>query len=108
MLRSELTISEAHLWSGIKAKQTGARFRRQVPVGIWIADFASFDPMLVVEVDDQSHDWRDESKRTRDIEAAGFAILRFTNKEIATDINDAITAVQYWVEELRAHQTPPQ
>lgn len=107
-LRTELTISEAHLWDGIRGKATGARFRRQVPIAHWIADFASLDPRLVVEVDDPSHDMRDESVRTTSIEAAGFAIVRFTNEEIARDVHAAVSTIEYWVEYLRAHGRPPE
>jgi very-short-patch-repair endonuclease len=71
-------------------------------------DFASFNPRLVIEVDDPSHDWGDETERTRYLEAAGFAVLRFTNKEIATDIDMAIRAVEYWVETLRSTGRPPE
>jgi very-short-patch-repair endonuclease len=106
--RRQLTISEARLWSGIKSGATGARFRRQVPIGKWIADFASLTPKLVVEVDDPSHDLRDETARTLDIETAGFAILRFTNHEIATEVHAAISTIEYWVEFLRRYGQPPE
>jgi len=102
----EMTISEAALWDGIRRKQTGARFRRQVPIGIWIADFASFSPKLVIEVDDESHDLRDETERTHDIESRGFTILRFDNEEIAQHPDDAVDTVRTWVEALRAGRDP--
>lgn len=108
MLREELTISEARLWSGLKNRATRARFRRQVPIGIWIADFASFDPRLVIEVDDPSHDWGDETERTAYLEARGFAVLRFTNKDVATEISDVIATIEYWVETLRETGKPPE
>lgn len=51
-----MTISEARLWVAIRGGLVGARFRRQVPIGYWVADFASLNPRLVIEVDDTSHD----------------------------------------------------
>jgi hypothetical protein len=66
-----MTISEAALWRGISRRQTGARFRRQVPIGEWIADFACFDPKLVIEVDGESHDWRMTADRLH--RSAGFS-----------------------------------
>ena len=108
MLRSELTVSEAALWAGIKSRAAGARFRRQVPIGIWIVDFASLNPRLIIEVDDPSHDWREESERTGHLEALGFAVLRFTNKEIATEISFAIETVEHWIVSLRSTGKPPQ
>ncbi len=77
-----MTRYEAIVWQTIKTKKCGARFRRQVPIGPYIVDFASFDPKLVIEIDDNSHQHRDETHRTKTIESQGFAILRFWNDEI--------------------------
>ena len=106
-LRRSLTIGEADLWAGLKNRGTGARFRRQVPIGIWIADFASLDPKLVVEVDDESHDWRDETVRDRYMESVGFTVLRFTNREVSEDPNAVLRTIAYWVECLKAGSPPP-
>ena len=106
-LRNQLTISEARLWSGIKNRATGARFRRQVPIGPWIVDFACLDPKLIVEVDDESHHWRDETDRTAYLESQGFAIVRFSNHEIASDVNMAIQAISMWIDEFRATGRAP-
>ena len=102
-----MTISEARLWGAIKARQTGARFRRQVPIGRWIADFASLDPRLVVEVDDRSHDYRDESLRNEDLARHGFSIVRFDNAEVAQDLDAVFNTIVTWVDHLRIHRTPP-
>ena len=101
-----MTPSEARLWSGISRKATGARFRRQVPIGRWIVDFASYDPRLVIEVDDTSHYWRDETERTEYLKSLGFTLLRFDNREIAMGINEAIATVATWVADLRAGRDP--
>ena len=100
-LRNDLTISEARLWSGIKNRATGARFRRQVPIGPWIADFACLELKIVVEVDDSSHYWRDETDRTEYLESRDFGILRFSNHEIAAHLDFAIQAVSLWVAHVR-------
>ena len=105
-LRSELTISEARLWSAISRKQAGARFRRQVPIGRWIVDFACLDPRFVIEVDDESHYWKDETERTTFLESKGFSILRFDNVVIARELDAAFNTVQAWVEALREGRDP--
>ncbi|MCI0544865.1 MAG: DUF559 domain-containing protein [Actinobacteria bacterium] len=99
--RRHLTISEARLWGAIKGGATGARFRRQVPVGPWIVDFATLRPKLVVEVDDTSHEYRDEISRTRFIEGRGFKILRFTNREVALELPEVFNTIEGWVAALR-------
>ena len=64
-------------------RSPGARFRRQVPIGPYIVDFACFQQRLVVEIDGGQHlgDARDE---TRDawLEEHGFRVLRFWNHEV--------------------------
>jgi len=62
----------------------------------------------VIEVDDSSHHWRDESDRTEYLESLGFTILRFDNKDIATDVDLAIGAIRYWIETMRATGLPPE
>jgi very-short-patch-repair endonuclease len=105
-LRTHLTVSEARVWGAIKACQTGAKFRRQVPIGPWIADFASFHPKLVIEIDDESHDWRDETERTEYLWQQGFRVLRFRNEEVAKDLPGVFSTIENWVEILRDGADP--
>ena len=99
-LRNDMTISEARLWSGIRGGRTGARFRRQVPMGHWIADFACFDPKIVIEVDDTSHDFRDERVRTAFIESLGYRMLRFDNADVAQQVDEIIRYISAEVSRL--------
>ena len=103
-----MTVSEARLWKGTRNRSTGARFRRQVPIGHWIADFASLDPRLVIEVDDLSHELRDELVRTRYFRSQGFVILRFTNEQIAKELPEAVSRIERWVAFVRRHRTAPE
>ena len=101
-----MTISEAYLWDGLKGGAYGARFRRQVAIGIWIADFACLHPKLVIEVDDPSHDYRDEEERTLYFEREGFVIFRCTNQKVAEDVGAVLESIAYWVAELRKGNRP--
>ena len=105
-LRREMTVSEARVWQAISNRQTGARFRRQVPIGIWIVAFASLCPKLVLEIDDLSHDWRDEDDRCAYLEAAAFPVLRFTNREVAEDLPAVFNTIALWVAELNQGRRP--
>ncbi len=98
-LRRRMPVSEARLWGAIKAKKTGIRFRRQVPIGYWIADFACLAAKLVVEIDDPSHEWRDEEARTAYFESLGFEVIRFTNEMVAKDLDSVVGAIEAWVED---------
>jgi very-short-patch-repair endonuclease len=100
-LRADMTLSEKRLWMELRRKELGLRFRRQVPIGCWIVDFACFDPRIVIEVDDTSHFWKDEEVRTAYIESQGFTILRFDNREIAFELDGAIDHIRQIATELR-------
>jgi len=106
-----MTISEARVWGMIKGKRTGLKFRRQVPIGHWIADFACLNPKLVLEVDDPSHEWRDETGRTTYFESQGFDVIRFTNELVAKEPGSVLGTIEAWLED-NAHLagsagTPP-
>ena len=105
-LRLEMTGSEARVWQILKNGQCGARFRRQVPFGPWIVDFCAFHPRLVIEIDDPTHAWRDETERSAFIEASGFPMLRLTNHFVAQDLVAVYGTIRYWVEELKQGRRP--
>ena len=107
-LRRQMTVSEARLWRAIQGRAVGARFRRQVPIGHWIADFASFHPRLVIEVDDTSHEFRDESMRTEYFESQGFSMLRFDNMRVAKELPEVVGTIEAWVEHIRLHREAPE
>lgn len=92
-----MTISEASLWMGIRRRRLGVRFRRQVPIGKWIADFACLDPKIVIEVDDPSHELRDETARTEYLQRRGFLVLRYDNEEIAKQYNEVIDGIRHQI-----------
>ncbi|MBT8207765.1 MAG: endonuclease domain-containing protein [Acidimicrobiia bacterium] len=101
-LRKSMTPSEAHLWQQIRRGATGTRFRRQVPIGEWIVDFASLEVRLVLEVDGGVHNQSDETHRTHDLELRGFTVLRFTNEEVWNDVVGVAGTIAVVVDQLRS------
>ncbi len=95
-LRKNLTDAERLVWQELRRKQLGVKFRRQAPVGAYIADFLSHDAMLVIEVDGGHHGETQEydAKRTEFIEAQGFTVLRFWNAEIFENLDGVLTMVK--------------
>jgi len=66
-------------------KPLGIHFRRQAPVGIYIADFAWHAGKLVVELDGSQHaDARRayDAKRTEWLQSQGYRVLRFWNNDV--------------------------
>ncbi len=74
-----MTDGERRLWSRLRGEQLGVKFRRQHPLGTYVADFACLEPRLIVELDGSQHaDQADyDTKRDAYFEAQGFAVLRF-------------------------------
>ena len=84
-LRRDMTEAEQRLWQMLRSRQTeGYRFRRQVPIGGFIADFVCHAARLIVEIDGGQHDPSSEAEasRTRFLEAEGYRVLRFWNNEV--------------------------
>jgi very-short-patch-repair endonuclease len=95
-LRKSQTTSEGLLWSTLRAKQLcGLKFRRQHPIEPWIADFACLEKMLVVEIDGGYHDnvVEDDLKRQKHLEALGWKVIRFTDKEVEEDTEAVARAI---------------
>ena len=78
-LRRAMTDSERKLWDGLRAEQLGVKFRRQHPLGNYIADFACLAPKLIVELDGSQHEQSRSYDARRDhfFQEQGFAVLRF-------------------------------
>ena len=105
-LRRNATNAERRLWQGLRRKEVGGfRFRRQVALGGAIADFASFEARLVIEVDGATHSTDEElardAARTAALAAQGFVILRFTNDEVFHNLDGVLETVRLKLMELR-------
>ena len=79
-----MTDAERRLWSLLRGRRlAGYKFRRQLPVGPFILDFACYEHKLAIEADGGQHaDSEQDLDRTRRIEAEGWRVLRFWNNEI--------------------------
>jgi very-short-patch-repair endonuclease len=77
-MREALTPSEQRLWAVLRGGQLGVWFRRQVPLGRFIADFAAVSAGLVVEVDGGYHARRGaaDARRDRALARLGYRVLR--------------------------------
>ena len=95
-LRREMTDAERKLWSRLRGGQVrGLKFRRQMPLGGFIADFACVAARVVIEVDGGQHAEQVESDRLRSeaIEGAGYIVVRFWNDDVLTRIDDVMDEI---------------
>ncbi len=77
--RKNLTDGELAFWNAVKGSQLGCKFRRQHPIGEFIADFYCHKYLLVVEIDGEYHNDPDQKEndlyRTSEIERCGIKIV---------------------------------
>jgi very-short-patch-repair endonuclease len=97
-MRSEPTDAELRLWQILRGKRlSGYKFKRQVPIDRYIADFVCFSHRLIIEADGSQHvDSDHDHKRDSYLQSQGFQVMRFTNYDILTNdegVGEMILAV---------------
>ena len=108
-LRNQVTDVERHHWRFLRLRQLGGhRFRRQVPIGRYIADFACLEAKLVIELDGGQHQERQSHDQVRDrqIEARGFCVLRFWDNEVFRETEAVLEQIMRALEVNRPHPNP--
>lgn len=98
VLRDDMTEAEKLLWNRLSNKQLGYRFRRQHPIGSFIADFYCHKAKLVVEVDGSVHQEPEQADydigRTYEIEALEIKVIRFTNAQIEGQMTEVLERIK--------------
>jgi very-short-patch-repair endonuclease len=89
-LRRDSTDSERIIWSALRAHRlNGASFRRQKPIGPYVADFVCQATRLIIEIDGGQHFEAEQQKRDarRDafLASKGYRVLRFNNYDVMTN-----------------------
>jgi very-short-patch-repair endonuclease len=96
--RREMTQSETILWKALRHELRAYRFRRQHPIGDYIADFVCLSRRLIVEVDGGYHDTceqqDDDQMRTDYLNQMGFEVMRFKNEEVDFDVKAVISMIK--------------
>jgi very-short-patch-repair endonuclease len=116
-LRSNATEPEQTLWRALKRIPVyGSHFRRQVPIGPYVADFACLKARLLIELDGGHHSQdavaAGDEIRTRWLESEGYRVIRFWNTELTENmagVLDTVYAALYGSpqSEALALATPP-
>jgi very-short-patch-repair endonuclease len=96
--RREMTQSETILWKALRHELRAYRFRRQHPIGDYIADFVCLSRRLIVEVDGGYHDTceqqDDDQMRTDYLNQKGFEVMRFSNEDVDFDVKAVISMIK--------------
>jgi very-short-patch-repair endonuclease len=95
-LRRSETDAERKLWHFLRDRQLGGhKFRRQHPVGPYLADFACVERGLIVELDGGQHaeQQRYDARRTEFLIARGFKVIRFWDNEVLTQTSAVLESI---------------
>ena len=92
-LRRDATDAEKRLWPALRQAFPNAKFRRQSPVGPYIADFLSLRHMLIVELDGGQHTFEIDARRTAFLQREGFTVLRFWNNDALVNTEGVLTQI---------------
>jgi very-short-patch-repair endonuclease len=97
-MRAQPTDAERVLWQRLRhdIALAGSHFRRQALISSFIVDFVSRKARLVIELDGGQHNEHQEAdaRRTRLIEANGYRVLRFWNRDVFGNIDGVLTKIQ--------------
>ncbi|MDP2419552.1 MAG: DUF559 domain-containing protein [Hydrogenophaga sp.] len=97
-----MTDAERKLWSGLRGEQLGFKFRRQHPLGHYIADFACLEPKLIIELDGSQHEDNQAYDLARDafFKAQGFVVLRFPSNAPFQNLDGVLSAILHQLNSL--------
>jgi very-short-patch-repair endonuclease len=109
ILRKRSTDTERLLWRYLRIRQIeGLKFRRQEPIGNYIADFVCFESKMVIEVDGGQHTASEkDTERDAWLQSQGFKVLRFWNHEVLTNIEGVLEVIRHNCLESRNQDHPP-
>jgi very-short-patch-repair endonuclease len=95
-LRRNATDVERLMWRLLRDRRlNGIKFRRQVPIGPFVADFASIEHHLVVELDGSQHaESLSDVKRDAFLRAGGWHVLRFWNNDVMQNRNGVLERIE--------------
>jgi very-short-patch-repair endonuclease len=111
-LRRDQTPAERVLWEALRDRRLDhLKFRRQVPMDIFVLDFYCRDLKLVVELDGGIHadpaQVAHDQNRDAYLQSQGCTILRFPNEAIRTDLSNVLQKIAQAAAKLQAPRPDP-
>ncbi|VAV95018.1 hypothetical protein MNBD_ALPHA06-1874 [hydrothermal vent metagenome] len=95
-LRQKMSDAERRLWYRLRGRRLQShKFRRQVLIGPYIADFVCESAKLIIEADGGQHVEQTEADalRTAELEAFGYHVIRFWNHDILQNTEGVLTVI---------------
>jgi len=98
VLRTGETHAEAVLWEALRGRKlNGLKFRRQHPIGPFVADFCCAERRLIVELDGEIHTTQQDCDAEREalLHQAGYSVIRFANEQVLHDLPAVLDAIHH-------------
>ena len=110
-LRASAPDAERAIWQRLRDRRLdGYEFRRQHPIGRYFADFVCIEAKLIVELDGGQHFEPDamqsDARRTADLNALGFQVLRFNDREALVERDAVLLQILDWLHIHHPHPNP--
>jgi very-short-patch-repair endonuclease len=108
-LRRNMTLSEVLLWKELRNRQIlGYDFDRHRPVDKFIVDFYCKELLLAIEIDGDSHIYRDavDDERQKRLESFGIRFLRFDDREVRKNMNNVLRVIENWIQKNKPTPNP--
>ncbi|GAB2633293.1 endonuclease domain-containing protein [Belliella aquatica] len=105
-LRENMTIAEQVIWERLRAgKLNGLKFRRQHPISKFIIDFYCHQYKLVIELDGDVHEEKDQKERDlgreEELKNLGLHIIRFSNESVLNETNEVLFKILDKISEIK-------
>lgn len=102
-LRKEMSDTEKKLWKHLRSRRfEGYKFRRQHPIGEYIADFCCVERRLVIEVDGGQHadeiNVQKDCERTAYMGQRGYHVIRFWDNDVLNDTDTVMRQIFDWMD----------
>ncbi len=110
ILRQNMTEAEKRVRRILRSQQIkGYKFRRQVPIGCYLADFACHEARLIVEIDGGQHALSSprEAERNAFLQNEGYRIVRFWNNEVLANLDGVYATIAEQLGRITPTQTLP-
>lgn len=110
-LRRRMTPMESVLWEMLRNRRfRRLKFRRQVNIGPFIADFLCKEYKVIIELDGSIHNEVDQKEydlhRDEFLTKRGYNVLRFKNEDIQNDIQNTLRIIDNFIQQTKQKQFP--
>jgi very-short-patch-repair endonuclease len=107
-MRRDPTDAEYKLWFHLKRRSlNGYKFTRQIAIGSYIADFVCSEQFLIIELDGEQHAENTyDDRRTQELNALGYSVLRFWNHEILHETEAVLDTILAVLEHRVSYPSP--